>query len=189
MVFKWSNLYAMRDLPVRRLLVIAALTMPLLAASFDAASRLLPLLATEDEGVLQKAFAEYRYQYNPLLFWYYIAFLFYSLFLVVVDMFVPETIRRYRDYDNFLLQTTEAAKSLGGREDRIGANPTAILQASSERWSSMNTRKPSARLAATISLFFSLLIVGFGVFVHVPSKILQHDSISRLFKDFFLISN
>jgi len=188
-LMRWSRLYALRDLPVRKVVIPAAILVPLIAVIFDVVAQLQKQAETAPALQLEKTLAVLKLAYNPLLFWYYIAFLFYFAFVFVVDLFVPETVKKYRDADNFVLMSAESIKKLlniNGYTEKGAAVHEAIVDAANEQWRLIDERLSLVRLFSVVMLIVPVAIILFAVLVYVPGKIIQHDRFPRLLEDFFL---
>jgi hypothetical protein len=169
--------------------VPAAVLVPALAALFELVSQ---WTRTDARGrpALEVLMAQIRFEYAPLLFWYYVAFLVYFAYILFVDLLTPESVKKYRDLDNFVLQSAEAlGRVVRSTPEEAGLGETvkpATIDRAAKIWKRINTANPMARGVASLMLSVPVFIVLFGVIVYVPGRILQFDNIGRLFRSFFL---
>lgn len=181
----WARLNAYKDVPLRRFTLPATIIVPVAAVVFawlgqsDLEEWLFPGVARSWES---------QFQYAPLLFWFYVASVCFLFFVVLVEAYCPETIRAHRDLESFLLHVFEAADRLSVSEV-AGDTDTRVERISELRsqWLEIDGSLPWLRAVCSCLFYLSFATISFGVFIYIPAKVLQFDSLTRLFGAFFLL--
>lgn len=178
----WSKLYRLRLLPVRKAIMPATLLVPAIAIAYGFLQKMQAndKLATK---LPEEIFEVIRYEYSPVMFFYFIAGLLFTAFVCLAEVSCPEVIKRNGDFESFVARVREANRTLTEQGARTSID-VKYLEAS---WTQSEKKAPFVRAMALLAFAVSMLLVGFGFFVYVPARVFQFDSFGRLVARFFLL--